>query len=286
MTIPATHDEVLIVAAGLKSKLQSPRPPAVLDVRWKLGDPDGRRHYAERHIPTAVYVDLDGRLAAPPFPSGGRHPLPSVHDLERAAREWGICARQSVVVYDDNGGMSAARAWWLLRWAGISDVRILDGALSAWIAAGFEVESGTSTPVPGDVALAGGHLPVLTADEAGDLARTGVLLDARAAERYRGEVEPVDPRAGHIPRAISFPTADNLGPDGRFLDPSALRARCVELGVDGNSPVGVYCGSGVTAAHLVAALQIAGIEASMFPGSWSAWSSDPQRPVAVGAQPG
>jgi thiosulfate/3-mercaptopyruvate sulfurtransferase len=147
------------------------------------------------------------------------------------------------------------------------------------------VESGELPIIPGDVELEAGHLPVLDADEAAELAERGVLLDARARERYRGEHEPVDPRAGHIPGALSSPTSDNLGSDGRFRAAQELRARFADLGVEPDRDVGVYCGSGVTAAHQIAALRIVGVDAALFPGSWSAWSSDPRRPAAVGAHP-
>jgi thiosulfate/3-mercaptopyruvate sulfurtransferase len=193
---------------------------------------------------------------------------------------------QPVVVYDDNGGLAAARAWWLLRWAGLTDVRILDGALAAWRAAGLPLDAGEVTPPPGDVTLTGGHLPVLSADQAGALARDGLLLDARAGQRYRGETEPVDPRAGHIPGAVSAPTSGNLTADGTFASPAALRARYAALGAARAPAVGVYCGSGVTAAHDLAALTVAGYDAVLFPGSWSAWSSDPDRPAATGPAPG
>ena len=280
---PPQTDDVLIDPLSLHRRLRGPLPPVVLDVRWKLGDPDGRRHYRQSHIPTAVYVDLDTELAAGPSASLGRHPLPDIEDLQQAARRWGLSDGQAVVVYDDNGGMSAARAWWLLRWAGVKDVRILDGALGAWVSARLPVESGELPIIPGDVELEPGHLPVLDPDEAAALARRGSLLDARARERYRGEHEPVDPRAGHIPGALSSPTSDNLAADGRFRAAEELRARFAELGVEPDREVGVYCGSGVTAAHEIAALRIAGVDAALFPGSWSAWSSDPRRPVAVGA---
>ena len=286
LTTPSPQsDDVLIDALSLHRRLRGPLPPVVLDVRWKLGDADGRQHYRQSHIPTAVYVDLDTELAAGPSPSQGRHPLPDIEDLQQSARRWGLSDRQAVVVYDDNGGMSAARAWWLLRWAGVKDVRILDGALGAWLSAGLPVESGELPIIPGDVELEAGHLPVLDADEAAELAERGVLLDARARERYRGEHEPVDPRAGHIPGALSSPTSDNLGSDGRFRAAQELRARFADLGVEPDRDVGVYCGSGVTAAHQIAALRIVGVDAALFPGSWSAWSSDPRRPAAVGAHP-
>ncbi|HVW41910.1 MAG TPA: rhodanese-like domain-containing protein [Amycolatopsis sp.] len=269
---------VLIGADELARQLESADPPVLLDVRWALGDPHGHRHYLDGHVPGAVYVDLDTELAAPPAPSEGRHPLPDIDALQAAARRWGLREGSRVVAYDNSGGLAAARAWWLLRWAGVADVRLLDGGLGAWRG---ELETGFGTsPAEGDVVLKPGGLPTLTMDEAGEFPRTGVLLDARAAERYRGEREPVDPRAGHIPGAVSAPTSDNLGPDGRFRSREELAARFRELGA-ADGPVGVYCGSGVTAAHEVAALAVAGIKSALYPGSWSQWSNDPERPVAT-----
>lgn len=254
----------------------------LLDVRWALGDPLGRSHYEESHLPGAVYVDLGTELAAPPSPCAGRHPLPDVADLQAAARRWGVTANSTVVAYDNSGGIAAARAWWLLRWAGFSRVFLLDGGLRAWRAAGLPLESGTVSPPAGDITLDGGHLPVLDADDAARLAREGVLLDARPAERYRGETEPIDPRAGHIPGAASAPATGNLRPDGTFLPAGELRARFTALGAGDGRPIGTYCGSGVAAAHEIAALAIAGFDAALYPGSWSQWSADPSRPAATG----
>ncbi len=277
---------LLVEPSELQELLAGGRKPAVLDVRWTLGDPDGRLYFRAGHIPGAVYVDLDNELASPATAAGGRHPLPDLGELEQAARRWGVNDGQTVVVYDDNGGMACARAWWLLRWAGIADVRILNGALGAWLRAGLPVEQGEASPPAGDVSLRSGGRPVLSADGAAQLADRGVLLDARARGRYLGEQEPIDPKAGHIPGALNAPTTGNLDADGRFLTAEQLRTRFAELGVDGSRPVGAYCGSGVTAAHLIAALQVAGIEAALFPGSWSAWSADPSRLVAVGEAAG
>ena len=248
----------------------------VLDVRWALGRTDGHEQYLAGHLPGAVYVDLDTELAAPPS-AAGRHPLPSVEDLQAAARRWGIDIGSRVVVMDAGPGTAAARAWWLLRWGGHVDVSILDGGLAAWTA---PLETGEVVPDPGDVVLTGGAMPVLTADEAAALPGAGgVLLDARAAERFRGEVEPVDPVAGHVPGAVSAPTTDTLA-GGRFR--TDLVDHFGSIGVAAGTTVGVYCGSGVTAAHQAAALAVAGIDAALWPGSWSEWSADPTRPVATG----
>jgi thiosulfate/3-mercaptopyruvate sulfurtransferase len=273
---------VLITAEELATALRGERPPVVLDVRWKLGGPPGHGEYLTGHVPGAVFVSLDDELAAHGEPADGRHPLPSPEALQAAARRWGIDPGDTVVAYDGEGNMAAARAWWLLRWAGLNDVRLLDGALPAWTAAGGELTTDDVHPEPGTVELSGGALPTLDLESVAAFTDRGVLLDARAAERFRGEFEPVDPKAGHIPGATSAPTGQNLAADGRFLPAEALRERFADLGVGGDTPVGVYCGSGVTAAHQVAALAIAGVDAALFPGSWSQWSNH-DLPVATGA---
>ncbi|MCI0156220.1 sulfurtransferase [Leifsonia shinshuensis] len=274
----------LVSAAELAAALTAPNPPRVLDVRWKLGGPPGREEYAKGHVPSAVYVDLDTELAGHGLPTDGRHPLPAIADFQAAARGWGLNDGDAVVAYDDVSGMSAARAWWLLRHAGFENVRVLDGGLTAWLAAGGAVETGRPDVAPGTVHLEFGQLPVLDADAAEAVAAHGVLLDARAGERFRGEVEPVDPRAGHIPGAVSAPTADTIGPDGRLLPQRELAERFAALGIDAGTRAGVYCGSGVTAAHAALAMEAAGLPIpALYPGSFSAWSNDPARPVAVGA---
>ncbi|MFC7583176.1 sulfurtransferase [Nonomuraea antimicrobica] len=208
----------------------------VLDVRWRLGGPPGLESYREGHIGGAVYCDLDTDLAARPG-RGGRHPLPGAAAFQGAMRRLGVRGGRPVVVYDDAAGTVAARAWWTLRYFGHHDVRVLDGGLPAWIAAGLPIAKEVPEPVEGDFTARPGGMPVLTADEAAALPGRGVLLDARAGERYRGEVEPVDPAAGHVPGAVSAPTTGNVGPDGRFLDPRELRARFAGLGVgEGSRP--------------------------------------------------
>ena len=269
----------VLVSAG---ELLAGRRAVLLDVRWALGDDRGRERYLEGHLPGAVFVDLATELAGPPSAAEGRHPLPSVQRLQSAARRWGIDDGDAVVVYDATGGLAAARAWWLLRWGGLTDVRLLDGGLDAWHRAGGELETGDVVPESGTVTLTGGGMPVLSIDEAAALPSSGVLLDARAGARYRGEVEPVDPRAGHVPGALSAPTTRNLTPDGTFRTASDLSQRFASLGATPGASVGVYCGSGVTAAHEIAALAEAGIEAALWPGSWSQWSADPERPAATG----
>ncbi|MGY2081754.1 sulfurtransferase [Modestobacter sp. SYSU DS0657] len=271
----------MTVLTSVADLLHDPAP-VLLDVRWQLGSDTGRDEYLAGHLPGAVFVDLDTELSGPPSPEAGRHPLPSVQSLQSAARRWGISAGSRVVVYDAGPGLAAARAWWLLRWAGLTEVTLLDGGLAAWTAAGGPVEVGDVVPAPGDVTLAGGGMPVVTIDEAAALPGEGVLLDARAGERFRGEVEPIDPRAGHVPGAVSAPTTENVGDDGRFVAAAVLKERFARLGVTPGTRVGVYCGSGITAAHEVAALAHAGVEAALWPGSWSQWSNDHARPVATG----
>lgn len=279
-----TAVDILVSADELATLLTDPEHrPVVLDVRWQLGGPPGHGEYLGGHVPGAVFADLDNELARHGAPEDGRHPLPDPADLQRAVRRWGLSAGTPVVVYDGQGNLAAARAWWLLRWAGVTDVRLLDGGLPAWIAAGHELATGDVVPAPGDIELTSGALPTLDVDEVETFADDGVLLDARAAERFRGETEPVDPKAGHIPGAVSAPTGANLAGDGRFLSADELRQRFTALGAVDGEPVGVYCGSGVTAAHQAAALAIAGFDAVLYPGSWSQWSNL-DKPVATGAQ--
>ncbi|MGZ4444664.1 MAG: sulfurtransferase [Nocardioidaceae bacterium] len=262
-----------------------PSAVTLLDVRYQLGRTDGHEQYLAGHLPGAVYVDLDTDLAGPPGGSGGRHPLPDLDRFEAAMRRCGVRDDRPVVVYDAVGGTSAARAWWLLRYAGHRAVSVLDGGWTAWVDEGRPVQAGPVDPGPGDFHADPGHLEVLDADGAARIAVEGSLVDARAAERYRGEVEPVDPVAGHIPGARNVPTAANLDA-GRFRSPDRLRSSYTAAGVDLSGPVGVYCGSGVTAAHDVLALSLLGVDAALYPGSWSGWVADPTRPVETGEAPG
>lgn len=263
----------------------SPAPTLrVLDVRWRLDRPDGRDEYLAGHIPGAVYVDLDHELASHGTPDQGRHPLPETAALQSAARRWGINPGDRVIAYDDTKSAAAARAWWVLRRAGV-DIVVLDGGLRAWVAAGLALETVDVVPVPGTITLNDSRAGEITLDEAAGFAERGVLIDARAPERYRGEVEPLDPIAGHIPGAVNRLTMTNLADDGTFLAAGELRDAFAELGVQAGTPVAAYCGSGITAAHTALALIEAGIEPRVFSGSWSQWSNTPGRPVAVGATP-
>lgn len=272
-----------LVGTAVGESLPGGGPLRILDVRWRLDKPDGRPDFLAGHIPGAQFVDLGTQLARHGAAGEGRHPLPPVSELQAAARAWGINDGDTVVVYDDLTNLSSARAWWLLRYAGIADVRLLDGALGAWRAAGLALESGEPpSPLAGHVTLGYGALPLLDIDAAAAFPGAGVLLDARAGERFRGEVEPIDPRAGHIPGARSAPTTGNMDADGRFLAPDALRARFAALGVPAGSAVAAYCGSGVTAAHEAVALTLAGFAPALYAGSWSEWSNHPEREVAVG----
>ncbi len=266
----------------LASRLGAHDAPVVLDIRWVLGGPPGIEDYRRGHIPGARFVDLDRELSAPPGP-GGRHPLPDRVSFEAGMRRHGVTGTRSVVVYDAATGMAAARAWWLLRYFGHPDVTLLDGGFAAWIAAGLPVIEGDEPePEPGDFQATPGGMPLLDAGGAAGIASRGVLVDARAPERFRGETEPVDPVAGHIPGARNLPAPRTLNPDGTMLPAEELRTRLSALGIGPGTPVGVYCGSGVVASQGVLAMARAGIDAALYAGSWSDWITDPHRPVAVG----
>ncbi|KNC19597.1 thiosulfate sulfurtransferase [Arthrobacter sp. RIT-PI-e] len=273
--------KTLLEVRELQERRDAGLRTVLLDVRWALGDPHGHDHYLAAHLPGAVFVDLERELCAPGAPGSGRHPLPAPGALQEAARRWGIDDGDTVVAYDDSGNLAAARLWWLLRDAGFESVHLLDGGLAAWRAAGSDVEGGQARNATGTVVLSSGHMPVVSFEDLRAPVE-GTVLDARAGERFRGENEPVDPRAGHIPGALSAPTTENLGADSRFRSAEELRRRFADLGAD-QGPVAVYCGSGITAAHEIAALEIAGVRAALYPGSWSQWSTTEGLPVATGS---
>jgi thiosulfate/3-mercaptopyruvate sulfurtransferase len=270
--VDLTIDVATLAAGPRRWSLSESAPasafgPTLLDVRWSLTGPPGADEYAKGHLPGAVYVDLDADLCGPPGPEG-RHPLPDPARLQTVLRAAGVRTGQPVVAYDGGDGQAAARTWWTLRWAGHDQVRVLDGGYAAWVAAGQPVTTDPPTPPPGDFTVMPGSMPVLDAAAAVRLASDGVLLDVRAAPRFRGEAEPIDPVAGHIPGAVNVPIGDDL----------ALR-EALQDGV----PIGAYCGSGVTAARMVLALhQLGRTDAALYVGSWSNWIADPARPVARG----
>ena len=279
--------QVLITAAELADLVRAGDPVTILDVRWRLDEPDGHAAYLQGHLPGAVYVSLEDELSDHTITGRGRHPLPSGRSIEAAARRWGVREGAPTVVYDDWNRAGSARAWWVLTAAGLANVRILDGGLSAWRSAGGSLATGPVTPPPSDAAvlhedLYDGALPTLTAQEAG--AADVTLLDARGPVRFRGEVEPVDPVAGHIPGATNLPSTNVLAADGTFLAEGALHQLLADRGIDRDGRVGAYCGSGVTATVVLAALAATGFAAALFPGSWSEWSSDPARAVARGSE--
>ncbi len=265
----------IIDASRLQNVLSTTR---VIDCRARLGDLDfGRRAFNDSHIVGAVRGDLDTDFAAPPGQQG-RHPLPDLDRLTERCREWGINNSTQVVVYDDMGGMFAARAWWLLRRLGHADVAVLDGGWQAWQALPGACESQSSLPERGNFTR---RPPLTRQTTAEELLRRSpsVLLDARAAERFAGIKEPIDHKAGHIPGARCLPAAGNLMPDQRFLSVAALKQRFADVSDD----CVCYCGSGVTAAHNILAIRIAGLsEPALYPGSWSEWIEDPTRPIVTG----
>lgn len=278
--------KTLIEARSLRKHLRDP-DWAILDCRFYLAEPDrGESEYLEGHIEGAVYAHLDRDLSAPLTGTNGRHPLPSVDRMAATFSSFGIDPETQVVAYDTAGGQIAARLWWMLRYLGHDRVAVLDGGLDAFLADGGALKPGRETREPRSFEAKPRDRMRIDVDRlTPDEARRGLLLlDARAAERYRGETEPLDPVAGHIPGARNHPTSSNLGPDGRFADAETLRDRFRSV-IGGTAPESVvsYCGSGVTACHNLLAMEVAGIEgAKLYPGSWSEWCADPRRPVATG----
>ena len=274
--IDVAHLQTLLAGA-----VAGDRPLQLLDVRWALDGSKGHHTYLEGHLPGAVYLDLDTELAAPARPGAGRHPLPAAEDFAAALRRAGVTEASTVVAYDDSNGAPAGRLVWMLRALG-HDAAVLSGGLEAWDG---PLETEDVRPAAGDVPVRDWPASrIATADEVATGA--ALVVDARAAERYRGDVEPIDARAGHIPGAVNLPFSGNLDQDGRFLSPSQLRSRFEAAGVREDHETIVYCGSGVTAAHDLLALESAGFtRLRLFPGSWSQWSAEAIRPVAVGPNP-
>lgn len=285
MTHPLpSRADVLIDAPQLNALLTHATPPVILAVH----NPDpGQEIDPAPGLPGAIDTCLGLDFASPGGGRAGSRPLPEIAELQRKVRAWGINQDSEIIVYDHDGGLQAARAWWVLRWAGLSRVRVLDGGFAAWQNAGLAVQRGPTPITPGNASLSAGHMPQLDEDQAAALARSGVLLDTRIRPNYEGgpALTGQAPR-GHIPGAISLPAPDQLNSQGNFLDDVALLRQFNQLGVQADRPVGVYCGAGVSAAHAVLTLACMGISAPMYVGSWSAWSADPERPVARGSAPG
>ena len=285
--MPNRHPNPLITTEELAELLDGPNPPTVLDARWSLQGPPARERYDQAHLPGAVYVDLDTDLSDPQGPGTGRHPLPDPERFQATMRAAGVDADRPLVTYDSPDPISAAaRAWWLLRYFGHPDVRVLDGGFAAWQAAGLSVTAVVPTPEPGDWQAQPGKLPLLKARQVAGMARDHVLLDFRAPERYSGEHEPLDPVGGHIPGAGNLPASETLAADGHQLPPGELRERFAASGIGEGTLVGAYCGSGVAASQGILALHAAGLDGALYVGSWSEWVSDPARPVATGPEPG
>lgn len=264
----------------------------VIDCRHSLAEPQaGRQAWLAGHIPGARFLHLDEDLSSPVGPRSGRHPLPDREALRATLARLGLSDERQLVVYDDAGGAMAGRLWWLARWLGHEAVAVLDGGLPAWQAAGHPLETGVppGTPAPGSLARRaprGGTVDQATVRHNIDTPAL-LVVDARSAERYRGEVEPIDPVAGHIPGSVNRPLTLNLGPDGRFLPAAALREAFRGL-LGERAPASVVhsCGSGVSACHNLLAMEHAGLHGSLlYPGSWSQWCSDPASPVATGPAP-
>ena len=260
----------------------------IWDVRWSATEPtQNHEAYRQGHLPGAVYVSMTSHLAGHGAPAAGRHPLPDPAKFTEAVRMLGLNDEDTVVVYDAVASSAAARAWWLLRYAGMTSVYVLDGGLDAWRGADLPLHAGEVLPRIGSAYLSWGKMPVVETDEVPAFVREdGILLDARAYERYTGENEPIDPVAGHIPSAISAPGSELTDEQQKFLPAEQLREKFAQYGVNEDTAVTAYCGSGITASKTVLGLALAGLDGALYPGSWSAWSSSRDHPVATGETPG
>jgi thiosulfate/3-mercaptopyruvate sulfurtransferase len=256
----------------------------LLDVRWRLDAPEGRVAYVSAHLPGAVYVDLERELAQRGRPELGSHPIPTAADLEWSIRRWGVDDGDLIVAYDDNEGVPAARAWWLLRRQGF-DVRVLDGGIRAWVHHGLPIEQGDVAPKVGTATILDLDPGVATLEEAARAPHHGYLVDVRSPDHYRGRASGHDPVAGHIPGAINIPTIAHISPDGTLKPPDQIRATLHASGVDPTAEIILYCGTGIASAHSALAFASAGVDVRIFTGSWSQWALLSSRPVAVGSKP-
>ena len=263
---------------------------AIVDCRFRLDDPGwGEREYEAAHIPGALYAHLDHDLSSTPTGTNGRHPLPDPSELRRRLGTFGIAPGVQVVAYDQDTGAFASRLWWLLRWVGHRAVAVLDGGLAKWTAEGRPTRGGIEPRKQADFSGERNRDMMVDAATVAQVTkrRDWRLLDARAPERYRGEVEPIDKKAGHIPTAVNHPFQTNLTAGGTFRSPSELRGQFeASLGSVPPPQIIAYCGSGVTACHNLLAMEHAGLHgAKLYPGSWSEWSADASNPTATGPQP-
>ncbi|MGB4779385.1 sulfurtransferase [Microbacterium sp.] len=274
----------LVDADRLRAEFAAAAPPRLLDVRWRLNEPEGRPAYLDGHLPGAVYVDLERELSRPGRPEDGPYPLPETAALEVAARRWGLRDGDRVVVYDDNDGVAAARAWWLLRGYGI-DVRVLDGGLHGWVRAGLRLERGDEAAPAGDIELPEPRLPVATIDDAAIAPRDGFLIDVRAPQHYRGLIVGADPGAGHIPGAVNIPTVSHIGPHSLLHDARQIRAALADWGIGPDADVVLYCNNSIASAHSALAFAVAGIPTRIYIGAWGQWTRSPGRPIATGPTP-
>lgn len=279
----------LLIEPEVLATLLNDKKVLPVDARFSLSDRrQGRDFYRQGHIPGAVYVDLEEDLSGPVV-SGktGRHPLPDKKKFAKKLREWGIKRKTTVIVYDDGSHAMAARAWWQLRWAGVKKVLVLHGGIKAWQAARYPMTCDLPERFGTDFEPSFRGMPVIQADELLSDLDSGklTLIDARGHERFSGRKEPLDHRAGHIPTAKCRPFMDNMDDSGRFLSKKELKRQFADLVANGSMPVH-YCGSGVTACHNLLAMEYAGIGGSvLYPGSWSEWIVDPERPVVTEFEP-
>ena len=279
------RERSLIAPAVLLKSIQSGNPPSILAVQ-SVCPYTGKDSQCGQWIPGAVDAEAYTDFAAKATATSGDRPLPEIDDLQLAARSWGLSRDRTVVLYDSDRSLTAARGWWVLKWAGLTDVRVLDGGLSGWLAQGYPVSHERARPLPSSIDLAPGNMPEFGPDEAQEFVSGGVLLDSRIRSNYIGGARiGGDPKRGHIPGAVNAPAPDNVTDYGNFTDSETLREMYLAHGIDGARPVGVYCGAGMSAAHTVLALAAIGIDAAMYPGSWSQWVADPERPVRRGANP-
>lgn len=287
MSTPGQNVSPLVTPGELADLLMQQTPPVILDVRYPGpgSEVDGHAQYVAGHVPTAVFLPFDGVLSGRCIPGvTGRHPFPEPETFQAGMRAVGVSASRPVVVYDDWKSIAAARAWWMLCWAGHKNVRVLDGGWRAWVGSGAPVSEEDTVVAPGDFTVSPGGRTLMDADGAARLAQHAILIDARPADRFRGQGETIDPVAGHIPGAASLPALDLVTDQGHFLPASELITRFVALGVLGDTEVGIYCGSGIQACHVALAAQICGIcdDPAIYMGSWSEWITDPRRPIERG----